>query len=64
MVVSLFKGVQGETPSPMFFDFDSRFGADPCNGCELKEWCSSDECGALIFDDKEDCKPFTWPPVD
>lgn len=63
MVVSLFKGVQGETPSPMFFDFDNRFGADPCNGCSLKEWCCSDECAAQIFDDKEDSRPFMWPPV-
>ena len=37
-----------------------RLGADPCNGCQLREWCS-DECGAIIPLDKEDSAPFIWP---
>ena len=38
----------------------SRLGADPCNGCQMLEWCS-DECGALYALDKEDSEPFIWP---
>jgi len=37
-----------------------RLGADPCNGCQLREWCS-DECGAIYPLDKADCEPFVWP---
>ena len=40
----------------------SRLGADPCNGCQLREWCS-DECGAIIPLDKEDSAPFIWPSI-
>lgn len=40
----------------------SRLGADPCNGCQLREWCS-DECGAIYPLDKVDCEPFIWPSI-
>ena len=39
-----------------------RLGADPCNGCQLREWCS-DECGAIYPLDKADCEPFVWPSI-
>lgn len=40
----------------------SRLGADPCNGCQLHEWCS-DECGAIFPLDKTDSAPFIWPSI-
>ena len=40
----------------------SRLGADPCNGCQLREWCS-DECGAIYPLDIEDSAPFIWPSI-
>ena len=40
----------------------SRLWADPCNGCQLREWCT-DECGAIIPLDKEDSAPFIWPSI-
>lgn len=40
----------------------SRLGADPCNGCQLREWCS-DECGAIYPLDKADFEPFIWPSI-
>lgn len=62
-IVNLSLGCGAIAPTPIVTQVDTRLGADPCNGCSLKEWCSADECGALIFNDREDSRPFTWPPI-
>lgn len=62
-IMNLYQGRGAQALAQVVTQINTRLGADPCNGCYLKEWCSSDECGAQIFDDKEDCRPFMWPPV-
>lgn len=62
-IVNLSLGRGAIAPAPIVTQVDTRLGADPCNGCSLKEWCAADECAAQIFDDKEDSRPFMWPPV-
>lgn len=61
-IMNLYQGQGAQAPAQVVTQVDTRLGADPCNGCYLKEWCSAGECAALIFDDKEDSRPFTWPP--
>ncbi len=62
-IMNLYQGQRAVAPAQVVTQVDNRLGADPCNGCYLKEWCSADDCGAQIFDDKEDCRPFMYPPV-
>lgn len=62
-IMNLYQGRGAVAPAQVVTQVDTRLGADPCNGCYLKEWCSADMCGAQIFDDKEDSRPFMWPPV-
>lgn len=47
--IDLFTGL--EISSPMNSETDNNLGTstvhivNPCIGCDLKEWCSSDDCG-------------------